>query len=199
MPQELDLTPAPRVLQMLGEITLEQWRCLAELIDNSIDGFIDAARAGTPITRPEISVTIPMADTDSARVSVKDNGPGMSIEVLENALRAGWTGNDPLSKLGLFGMGFNIATARLGVVTEVWTSRSGDPEQVGVRIDLEELRATNNYRVPRQTRPKADHTDHGTEIVISRLKPEQRAYLARANNRTTVSYTHLTLPTILLV
>lgn len=186
MPQELDLTPAPRVLQMLGEITLEQWRCLAELIDNSIDGFVDAARAGTPITRPEISVTIPMADTDAARVSVKDNGPGMSLEVLENALRAGWTGNDPLSKLGLFGMGFNIATARLGVVTEVWTSRSGDPEQVGVRIDLEELRASNNYRVPRQTRPKADHTDHGTEIVISRLKPEQRAYLARANNRTTI-------------
>lgn len=186
MPQELDLTPAPRVLQMLGEITLEQWRCLAELIDNSIDGFIDAARAGTPITRPEISVTIPMADTDAARVSVKDNGPGMSLEILENALRAGWTGNDPLSKLGLFGMGFNIATARLGVVTEVWTSRSGDPEQVGVRIDLEELRASNNYRVPRQTRPKADHTDHGTEIVISRLKPEQRAYLARANNRTTI-------------
>lgn len=186
MPQELDLTPAPRVLQMLGEITLEQWRCLAELIDNSIDGFIDAARSGTPITRPEISVTIPMADTESARVSVKDNGPGMSIEVLENALRAGWTGNDPLSKLGLFGMGFNIATARLGVVTEVWTSRSGDPEQVGVRIDLEELRATDNYRVPRQTRPKADHTEHGTEIVISRLKPEQRAYFARANNRTTI-------------
>lgn len=34
MTQELDLTPAPRVLQMLGEINLEQWRCLAELIDN---------------------------------------------------------------------------------------------------------------------------------------------------------------------
>lgn len=171
---------------MLGEINLEQWRCLAELIDNSIDGFIDAARAGTPIARPEISVAIPTSNTDNARVSVKDNGPGMSLEVLENALRAGWTGNDPLSKLGLFGMGFNIATARLGLVTEVWTSRSGDPEQVGVRIDLDELRSTGNYRVPRQTRPKANHDDHGTEIVVTRLKPEQRGYFSRANNRTTV-------------
>jgi hypothetical protein len=186
MTQELDLTPAPRVLQMLGEITLEQWRCLAELIDNSIDGFIDAARAGAPIAQPEIAVSIPTADTEAARVSVKDNGPGMSLEVLENALRAGWTGNDPLSKLGLFGMGFNIATARLGIVTEVWTSRRGDPEQVGVRIDLEELRASGNYKVPRQTRPKANHEDHGTEIVVTRLKPEQRTYLARANNRTAI-------------
>ncbi|WP_454824477.1 ATP-binding protein [Paraburkholderia xenovorans] len=186
MTQELDLTPAPRVLQMLGEINLEQWRCLAELIDNSIDGFIDAARAGAPIARPEIAVSVPTVDTENARVSVKDNGPGMSLETLENALRAGWSGNDPLSKLGLFGMGFNIATARLGIVTEVWTSRRGDPEQVGVRIDLEELRASGNYKVPRQTRAKADHEDHGTEIVVTRLKPEQRAYLARANNRTTI-------------
>lgn len=186
MTQELDLTPAPRVLQMLGEINLEQWRCLAELIDNSIDGFIDAARAGAPIAQPEIAVSIPTADTENARVSVKDNGPGMSLETLENALRAGWSGNDPLSKLGLFGMGFNIATARLGIVTEVWTSRRGDPEQVGVRIDLEELRASGNYKVPRQTRAKSNHEDHGTEIVVTRLKPEQRAYLARANNRTTI-------------
>ncbi|GJI99176.1 hypothetical protein RugamoR57_58940 [Duganella caerulea] len=186
MTQELDITPTPRVLQMLGEINLEQWRCLAELIDNSIDGFIDAMRAGTPIAHPEIAVSIPTADTENARVSLKDNGPGMSLETLENALRAGWSGNDPLSKLGLFGMGFNIATARLGVVTEIWTSRRGDPEQIGVRIDLEELRSSGNYKVPRQTRAKLNHEDHGTEIIITRLKPEQRAYLARANNRTTI-------------
>lgn len=186
MSQQVDLTPSPRVLQMLGEINLEQWRCLAELIDNSIDGFVDAARAGNPIDLPEISVSIPTVDSDNARVSVKDNGPGMSLETLENAMRAGWSGNDPLSKLGLFGMGFNIATARLGLVTEVWTSRRGDPEQVGVRIDLNELRATGNYKVPRQTRVKTNVDDHGTEIVITRLKPEQRAFLAKSNNRTNI-------------
>ncbi len=186
MPQELDLTPAPRVLQMLGEINLEQWRCLAELIDNSIDGFLDAARGGAPIDRPEVSVSIPTSDVEGARVQVSDNGPGMSIETLENALRAGWSGNDALSKLGLFGMGFNIATARLGLVTEVWTTRAGDPEWVGVRIDLNELRATGNYRVPRQTRAKPDASRHGTEITITRLKPEQRTWLSRSANRTAI-------------
>lgn len=186
MIQELDLTPAPRVLQMLGEISLEQWRCLAELIDNSIDGFIEAGRAGTPVDRPEIAVTIPSVDSENARIVIKDNGPGMALETLGNALRAGWSGNDAYSKLGLFGMGFNIATARLGFVTEVWTSRAGDPEWVGVRIDLNELRAVDNYRTPRLTRSKIDHADHGTEIIITRLKPEQRTYLARANNRSAI-------------
>ena len=59
------------------------------------------------------------ADTEMARVVVKDNGPGMSIETLEHALKAGWTGNNPLSALGLFGMGFNIATARVRVAEAV--------------------------------------------------------------------------------
>lgn len=186
MTQEFDLTPDPRVLQMLGEINLHQWRCLAELIDNAIDGFLHAARAGSVIAQPEIIVTLPMADNENARVSVRDNGPGMSFEMLENAVKAGWSGNNPLSNLGLFGMGFNIATARLGLVTEVWTSRAGDPEQVGVRIDLDDLRSTGNFRVPRQTRAKPDHQSHGTEIIVTRLKPDQRAYLARGNNQKTI-------------
>jgi hypothetical protein len=183
---EFDLTPDPRVLQMLGEINLPQWRCLAELIDNSIDGFVHAARAGAPIDMPEIGVTLPMSDNENARVVVKDNGPGMSFENLERAVKAGWSGNDPLSNLGLFGMGFNIATARLGLVTEVWTSRAGDLEEVGVRIDLDDLRATRNFRVPRQTRPKPDHNQHGTTVQILRLKSDQRAYLARNNNQKTM-------------
>jgi len=186
MAHELDLTPDPRVLQMLGEINLHQWRCLAELIDNGIDSFLNAARAGHAIENPEVSITVPTRDDENARVSVKDNGPGMSIDELENAVKAGWTGNNPLSNLGLFGMGFNISTARLGLVTEVWTTRVGDPEYIGVRIDLDELRSMRTFRVPRQTRPKADHNDHSTEIVISRLKPDQRSYLARANNIKTI-------------
>lgn len=179
-----DLTPDPRVLQMLGEINLAQWRCLAELVDNSIDGFMSAERLGHAIVTPEVVITVPRTDTAAARVSVRDNGPGMSSETLEHAVRAGWSGNSPIGSLGLFGMGFNIATARLGLVTEVWTSRAGDPHEIGVRIDLDELKAQRNFRVARQTRPKVDHTAHGTEIVISKLKPEQRAWLARGQNTT---------------
>jgi hypothetical protein len=181
---DFDLTPDPRVLQMLGEINLAQWRCLAELVDNSIDGFMSAQRVNSAIANPEIVITVPRTDTPAARVSVRDNGPGMSSETLEHAVRAGWSGNSPIGSLGLFGMGFNIATARLGLVTEVWTSRAGDPHDIGVRIDLDELKAQRNFRVARQTRPKADHTAHGTEIVISKLKPEQRAWLARGQNTT---------------
>jgi hypothetical protein len=184
--QNFDLTPDPRVLQMLGEIDLPQWRCVAELVDNSIDGFLNAARAGHPIENPEVLISVPKTDSASARITVRDNGPGMSGDTLEQAVKAGWTGNSPLLNLGLFGMGFNIATARLGLVTEVWTSREGDPVEIGVKIDFDELRMLRTFKVPRHTRTKVDHSAHGTEIVISKLKTDQRTWFARGANVTGV-------------
>jgi hypothetical protein len=181
-----DLTPDPRVLQMLGEIELQQWRCIAELVDNSVDGFLNAERAGASIQNPEVVISVPRTDVPTARITVKDNGPGMSGDTLEKAVRAGWTGNSPLINLGLFGMGFNIATARLGLVTEVWTSRENDPVDVGVRIDFDDLRSKRSFTVPRVTRPKADPSAHGTEIVISKLKPDQRQWFTRGNNTSSV-------------
>ena len=181
---DFDLTPSPRVLQMLGEIDLPQWRCMAELIDNSVDGFLAAARSGTPIMEPEVAITLPKRTAPGARVSIKDNGPGMSIETLENAVRAGWSGNNPIGNLGLFGMGFNIATARLGLVTEVWTSQAGEVVETGLRIDLDDLRRSKNFRVPRQTRAKSNPAFHGTEIVISKLKPDQLQWLCRGQSVT---------------
>lgn len=182
MANDFDLTPDPRVLQILGEINLDQWKCLAELIDNSVDAFINSRRAGEPLESPSVSISLPTQDRADASVAIRDNGPGMTIEQLERAVRAGWSGNNPLDNLGLFGMGFNIATARLGMVTEVYATRAGDPEWTGLRIDLNELRRTRSYHTPRLTRPKPDPLAHGTEIKILQLKADQRLYFSKNAN-----------------
>lgn len=184
--QDFDLQPDPRVLPMLGEINIDQWRCLAELIDNSIDGFLKESRRDTPTMNPRVDVMLPASDKDGAIVRVIDNGTGMTPEVLEHAVRAGWSGNNPIDSLGLFGMGFNIATARLGSVTEVWTTRKGEPEWHGLAIDFDALRRQRHFRTPHLTRPKADPNQHGTEITIKQLKPEQRKWLAKNGNQTVV-------------
>jgi len=182
MANDFDLTPDPRVLQILGEINLDQWKCLAELIDNSVDAFINSRRAGLLLESPSVSISLPTQDRTDAAVTIRDNGPGMTIEQLERAVRAGWSGNNPLDNLGLFGMGFNIATARLGMVTEVYATRAGDQEWTGLRIDLNELRRTRSYHTPRLTRPKPDPSVHGTEIKILQLKADQRLYFAKNAN-----------------
>jgi hypothetical protein len=96
---EFDLRPDPRILPMLGEINLAERRCVAELVDNSVDSFLDARACGNPIPAPEIHISIPVSDDPSARITVRDNGTGMAADKLENAMRAGWSGNDPTVSL----------------------------------------------------------------------------------------------------
>ncbi len=188
MPAQIfDLTPHPRILPMLGEIVLVQWKCLAELLDNSIDGFLEATKAGTPISSPQVQITIPTDARAQGQISVRDNGPGMDFETLERAARAGWTSHDPINNLGLFGMGFNIATARLGGKTTIWTTRSGDSEWVGMCIDFDELGRTQQFLTPALRRPKLEASISGTEVVIERIKPDQRDWFAKASNRSNVN------------
>lgn len=181
---EFNLEPDPRVLPMLGEINIDQWRCVAELIDNALDGFLKESRAGAAIASARVDVHLPQANVDGATLRIIDNGSGMTPDVLERAVRAGWSGNNPIDSLGLFGMGFNIATARLGSVTEVWTTRKGEKEWHGLLIDFDKLRLQRHFRTPHLTRAKADPEQHGTEITIKQLKPEQRKWLAKNANQT---------------
>ena len=56
----------------------------------------------------------------------RDNGPGMTLERMVDAARAGYSHNSPVDNLGLFGMGFNIATARLGRTTQLRSGVAGE-------------------------------------------------------------------------
>ena len=124
--QYINVMPHPRILGVLGDIEFAAWQCLAELVDNAFDVFQSSPETGGE--RPTVSISLPTAqDTRStAEVIVQDNGRGMSLDEVRNAISAGWSGNGRHGALGLFGMGFNIATARLGRKTVVRTGRSGD-------------------------------------------------------------------------
>jgi histidine kinase/DNA gyrase B/HSP90-like ATPase len=182
--EPLNLTPSPRVLRMLGRIDFKPWQCLAELIDNSVDAFIRARELGQSAGAmfPQVNIELSAAqDIRQGRgeLRVVDNGPGMSIDELENAVRAGYSGNDSVDKLGLFGMGFNVASARLGARTEVWTTRAEDDLWHGVQIDFDEMEKSGSFRAPSLRRHKiaSEAEAHGTEVVISKLERDRGAYL----------------------
>jgi len=177
MNETFDITPSPRVLRMLGQIEFKPWQCLAELIDNSIDSFLEGRRKAM-ILEPEITVSLPsqaQLRAGSGKIRVVDNGLGMVPETLQQAVKAGYSGNDPVEKLGLFGMGFNIATARLGRRTEVWTIPPGAPEWAGLVIDFDELEKLGKFQAPRLSRPRGinEGQAHGTEVVISKLDKDR--------------------------
>ena len=184
--QSVDITPSPRVLRMLGQIDFAPWQCLAELIDNSVDAFIDQLAAGRAAADPRILIQLPteaQLKANTGEIVVKDSAQGMAVEDMQNAVRAGYSGNDPVEKMGLFGMGFNISTARMGRKTEVWTTRAEDTDWTGLVIDFDELERSKTFHAPVVTREKTsgeiERNEHGTEIRISRLEADRVRPLVR--------------------
>ena len=188
-----DVTPNPRILAMLGRIPFEPWQCLAELIDNSIDALLSAQEENPDWILDElggdnfpINITLPsQADLDVGRgvVTVIDRGPGMTLSQLKSAVKAGFSGNDPTNKLGLFGMGFNIATAKLGKVTTVTTARKEDENWTCLKIDFDEMMRTGKFQAKRWFEPKVGgypDEDHGTIVEISSLDRQECRPLVHA-------------------
>lgn len=180
-PDVINLQPHPRLLSVLGDIEFAPWQCLAELIDNAFDEFL--RHPGEP--EPTVSITLPSrrSDPSNGEVWVRDNGPGLTLDQLQNALRAGWTSNDRYGQLGLFGMGFNIATARLGKIAIVRTARREASFWTVVTIDLRKMAAQGHFEVPVRSEPKDHPDEHGTEIIIRDLRPQHHETLSRQQNK----------------
>jgi len=170
----LDITPDPKVLIALTHTPLKPLDALCELIDNGIDSFRTATLMGEPERHPLLEVTVPGA-AEARRgegiVRVVDNGSGLDRQGLGNSLRAGFSGKNRYDTLGLFGMGFNIATGKLGRHTTVTTARRSDDFALRVVIDLPTVVRSHTFAVPIEIIPKPVNFDHGTIVDVSEWWP----------------------------
>lgn len=175
----LDLTPSPRILQVIAETDLKIYQCIAELADNCFDELRRATEAD-PQFAGRIDIQVPTASQAdrNSEIVVADDGRGMTLEQMQTALKAGSTSNSQYGALGLFGMGFNIATARLGRTTEVKTGRAGDDVWHIATISLNEMQRKGTFQVPLRTEPKPIN-EHGTMITVSKLGQEIVAQLQK--------------------
>ena len=205
MEEFIDITPATNILEMLGQIQFSSTQCLCELIDNSLDAFDDDepskileldSETGIKVSsKKTIIIKIPKFKKNSLKpdkydlegkcISVEDNGKGMDRQELRNSLKAGFSGKNKVDKLGLFGMGFNIATARLGKKTEITTCKKSDTFKYQVTIDFKELRKLGRFEAPIKTIPKDidEHDKEGTTIKIYNLDEDQVKSLRRKSDR----------------
>jgi len=164
-----DFTPDPKVLIALTHTHIQPLDALCELIDNAIDSFSTAMVQGSPTANPVVRVDLPkVSEIDAGKgvIRVSDNGPGLDIESTEKALRAGYSGNNPYDTLGLFGMGFNISTGKLGSVTHFFSTRSDLSYGIEVTIDLNDINNKKDYKVIGNKVEKGS-IQHGTIIEIS--------------------------------
>jgi hypothetical protein len=166
----VDITPAPRILVALAGNPLQPIDAICELMDNAFDSFRAGARQGVPQSSPFVQVVVPRPSevrNHEGVVRVVDNGPGLDREGLTNALKAGFGGQDRTGDLGLFGVGFNIATAKIGRRTVVTTARLSDDYALQIELDLQELMRAGTFDVPITRLPKPAELPQGTKIEIS--------------------------------
>jgi hypothetical protein len=167
----LDLTPDPKVLVALTRTPMLPLDALCELIDNCIDGFEAARRSGVPIDEPTVIVELPtrseIEQHRTGRVVIRDNGPGMDVQTAEKALRAGYSGNNAYDSLGLFGMGFNISTGKLGRRTTLTSCQRNESEAIRVEIDLEQIQQRRCFQVPFTRIERPQGFSSGTAIEIN--------------------------------
>lgn len=168
--ETIDVTPDPRILEVITHNPMPPINSLCEIIDNSIDGFSMAKEKGIEIKSQLVDISLPSRaeiDDGIGRLVLRDNGPGLSKEEANDAVRAGFRGKEAIGKLGLFGMGFNISTGKLGKKTIFKTARKEDKNLFCITIDLPELVKKKVFNVPVEERPKPDKDYSGVEIEIS--------------------------------
>lgn len=176
--EQFNLTPSPALLDLLGKIPFRGWQCAAELIDNSIDAIINN-KSSLADFQKVISVYVPTKSKilQNEPFVVEDWGIGMTEQQLESSVKAGFSSKNTNSNLGLFGMGFNVATSRIANTVQVWTSTVEMEEEVGVCIDLREMKKTGSFMRPKMTRLKRPEKKSGTRIEVYDYKPEAQNLL----------------------
>lgn len=182
MQQEyLPIMPDPKVLMALTHTPLKPLDALCELIDNGIDSFRVGKLQGQPQAHPLVEVSVP-GEAETRRragvVRVFDNGPGLDRQGLAEALSVGFSGKNRYDTLGLFGMGFNIATGKLGRHTTVTTARKQDDYGLRVVLDLPTIVRSRRFEVPVDVIAKPPNLDHGTVVDVTDWWPEGDANFA---------------------
>ncbi len=180
---KFDFTPDPKVLLALTHTPMQPMDALCELIDNAIDSFHYAKIQGIVESNPLVIVQLPsrkQAAENGGLLRIQDNGPGMTAQQAEKSIKAGFSGNNPYDTLGLFGMGFNISTGKLGNITTLMTARKDSATYVKTVINLEKINQYKNYELEAVELPKGEDTPfkadgHGTIIEVSDWWPEGNA------------------------
>ncbi|MFE9102337.1 ATP-binding protein [Actinomadura geliboluensis] len=165
----LDITPTPEVLFALTRTPITPLDALSELIDNAIDSFRAAEIAGTPSPVRHVVIEVPgpsQVERGEGSIRVRDTGLGLTSDQIANAMRAGYTSKNHFDTLGLFGMGFNIATGKLGRTTQVISARAEDDHAIRVTLDLPELVRSRAFEVKAEEIDKPAGLEHGTVVEV---------------------------------
>lgn len=131
------LIPDPaRTIEGLRDTGYSFNTAVADVVDNSI-----AAGAS------RIDVSVAQLPDAQVQIAVADNGKGMDLGTLRDAMRLGSPPRQDPYSLGKFGLGLKTASFSMARQLDVITRTVEDPNPIGARWDLDFVQQTNQWRV----------------------------------------------------
>lgn len=128
-----DVTPNPRYLESLRDTGYDNYQAISDIVDNSVDAIVRMENNVNPF----IKVNTKFFDKGRGRITVIDNGIGMTKPTLIEALKLGSETNKERDiELGFFGVGLNAATVSMGRGFKVITKHADDVCLCGI-FDLD--------------------------------------------------------------
>lgn len=159
--EKVDITPDKSLIKKLGLTGYRTEQAISELIDNSID-----ARISGKVEKIDVRL-----DFDLGRITITDNGSGMDLAELKNALTIAKDTKKEGEKLGHFGLGMKSACSTLGKSFRIRTTRKNSDVVYSAEYDEEKWLNDKsldwkNFEVEKSN---DEDTWNGTIIIISNL------------------------------
>jgi len=164
-----DVTPRPHeLIESVRDFGYTLPTAIADLVDNSIT-------AGAT----DIRISIASDIAGHSHIAVVDDGRGMAVQALVEALRLG-SGGPPATRqstdLGRFGLGLKTASLSQGRSLTVITKQMDDRLPVRRRLDMDYIRETGSWSLStnvdegaKQYEAQVAELPSGTAVVISNL------------------------------
>lgn len=182
MDQYTDNTPnAAKLLDSLRSSGYDNYTAICDIVDNSFDANADI-------------VKIDVGETGNTKqehiVSIADNGDGMSLDILDQAMKLGSLTDRESENLGKYGMGLVTASISMGRRLTV-ISKSGGKYHTAIQ-DLDEIQRTNKFiKTVRESNPieisRFDQllggTESGTIITIQKIDNLQNKSMAQFKSK----------------
>lgn len=155
---------------------LERSEALLELIDNSIDAWLQRKQRYPTKTAPELNIYITIEE-DSQLLTYEDNAGGVSTDKLDNLVVPGYSETTALLKtIGSYKTGGKKAIFRLAnaaqIMARYWNPAETTDEAVAIQLDKTWMNDPDRYEFPYAVLKDKSVLEKGQTRYILQLREE---------------------------
>jgi len=163
---EVDVSPEMQIYRVLQHLSYGVETALAELIDNSIQSYVDGRKISNDKDLDEcLSVRV---DVDGDTITLSDNACGISLEDMQRAVKPGFESNHPSDSLSVYGIGMKSAALWFSEDWSIKTSVQGENYCLNFNFDLQKI-LKNHSRTENVIIENEDAVKHYTIITLRKV------------------------------